>query len=116
MDISSTYFHTMSISRWQGITDEWGKEVESYVPVSILQLVPCAFSQQSRNSKNNEQTESSSNIIYTNKIFCAPNLDIKAGDRITVYFGDRSLGEFTASNPFLYPTHQEVPITRKDEA
>lgn len=116
MNITSTYFHTFSLSRISGTTDEWGKEVEGYQPVETLQGQSCAYSQFSRRRKNQTQTSDVDKINYTNKIFCDPILDIKAGDRLTVFLGAKKIGEFTASVPAYYSTHQEVSLTREDEA
>lgn len=116
MNIEDTYFHTMSVSRYQSTENEWGAEEQSYLPLPLLQLIPCAFSQGSRNSVNHSQTDSTNIIEYTPKIFCNPLLDILAGDRITINYGTRVIGEFTASEPYIYQTHQEIPIIKLGEA
>ena len=116
MNITNTYFHHFSLSRIESVTDEWGKEKEGYKPVENLQLIPCGFSQRSRSRKNAEQTESVNVIEHTEKIFCDPTIEIRAGDRITIFLKTRDLGEFTASEPFIYDTHQEIPVYKKDEA
>lgn len=116
MDINSTYFHSMSISRYSTTTDEWGKEVSEWNSVPALQLIPCALSQNNRNSTNTTQTESRNNILSNPKIFCNPNLDIRAGDRIEILFQGRYLGQYVSSMPYLYPTHQEIPLLLEGEA
>lgn len=116
MDITSTYFHNMSISRLQDTIDEWGGTIQKYEPIPIMQLIPCAFSQSSRNSQNATQTDSVNVIKYNPKIFCDPNLDIIAGDRIEVRFNTRLLGSFTASEPYIYNSHQEIPLLKLGEA
>lgn len=116
MDITNTYFHTMSISRIQDIKNEWGGTVQKYVPIPIMQLIPCAFSQSSRNGINTNIDNERNVIIYNPKIFCNPSLDIRAGDRIEVRFGARLLGEFEASEPYIYDSHQEVPLSKVGEA
>lgn len=116
MSIESTYFHKMNISRLQDNVDEWGGTNQKYEPIPIMQLLPCAFSQSARNSTNTVRTESVNVVSYNPKIFCSLNLDIRAGDRIEIIFNSRSLGEFTASEPYLYPTHQEIPLMKVGEA
>lgn len=116
MGIESTYFHVMSVSRMQDVVDEWGGTVQEYAPVPLLQLIPCGYSQSKRNGTNATQTESANVVSYNPKVFCAALLDIKAGDRITINFGDKVIGEFTASEPYIYDSHQEVPLLKVGEA
>lgn len=110
MNIKSTYFHKMTVNRIQDIEDEWGGTKQGYSPVEPLILIPCAFSQSSRNSKNTKRTESENVIKYSPKIFCDPTLNILAGDRIEIMFNTRKIGEFTTSEPYLYSTHQEITL------
>jgi len=116
MNIKNTYFHVMSISRMQDIENEWGTTEQKYAPVPILQLIPCAFSQSSRNSKNTTRTESDNKVSYNPKVFCDTNLDIKPGDRLVITFKDRTVGEFTAGEAYWYSTHQEIPLMMVGEA
>lgn len=116
MNIKSTYFHVMSISRMQEIENEWGTTKQKLVPVPLLQLLPCAFSQSSRNSKNTTRTESENKVSYNPKMFCDTGLDIKVGDRVSITFANRLLGEFTTGEQYWYSTHQEVPLTMVGEA
>lgn len=115
MDISSTYFHLLSISRMAETTDEWGGTKQTYGPVTSLQNISCGYSQGSRN-KNTTQTETRNVISYNPKVFCDSSLDIKTGDRVTINYGIRVIGEFTASEPYLYNSHQEVSLIRLGEA
>ena len=113
--IGSLYKHVMSISRYQSTKDEWGKTKQIYVPIPSLQLVKCKYSQLGRGS-NTTRTDSTNNIKYMPKIYCNPNLDIRAGDRITINYGTKVLGQFTAGDPYIYNGHQEVPVTKVGEA
>ena len=110
MNIKSTYFHSMTVLRIQDIENEWGSTKQEYTPVESLMLIPCAFSQSSRNSKNTKRTESENVIKYNPKIFCDPELNILAGDRIEIVFNTRKIGEFTTSEPYFYSTHQEITL------
>lgn len=119
MGIETTYFHTMSVSRMQDVVDQWGGTVQEYVPVPTLQVVACGYSQSKSGGKkesNATQTESTNVITYNPKLFCSPILDIKAGDRITINFGIKVIGEFTASEPYIYNSHQEVSLLKVGEA
>ncbi|MNV23493.1 hypothetical protein D3C71_1145060 [compost metagenome] len=74
---------------------------------------PCRISQKSLGS--NGQTETVNNIAYEIKLFAAPELDIKQGDKLTVTRG-RVTRIFTAGEPFPYPTHQEISLGREAKA
>jgi len=115
MGISSTYFHKLSISRMVETTDQWGGTSQKYGPVTSLQDIICGYSQGSRN-KNTTQTETRNVISYNPKLFCDPSLDIKVGDRVTINYNTMVIGEFTASEPYLYNSHQEVSLIRLGEA
>lgn len=115
MDISSTYFHLLSVSRLTSTVDEWGGTSQKYSPVESLQLIACGYSQGSRN-KNTTQTESTNVISYNPKVFCDPSLIINAGDRVTINSDTRVIGEFTASVAYYYNSHQEVSLIRLGEA
>lgn len=115
--ISSTYFHKFSVKRMSSVTDESGVEVQTYEPVETLQNLRCAFSQFSKSKKNqsDSMTDTANVIVNTPKLFCSPAFELKIGDRITIYSGSRNVGEFMTDCPYIYPTHQEVPLYRKVE-
>lgn len=116
MDIKNTYFHTMSISRNQDLVDESGITTQKFAPVDGLQSIACAFSRSNRSQMNTTQTESVNSIVNNPKIFCNPELDIQAGDRITIMYKGRNLGTFSASYPYPYDSHQEVVLLKESEA
>jgi len=115
MGISSTYFHTLSVNRMVETTDQWGGTSQKYGPVTSLQDKSCGYSQGSR-SKNTIQTETRNVITYNPKLFCDPSLDIMTGDRITIKYGERTIGTYTTSKAYYYNSHQEVPLTEDGEA
>ncbi len=84
-----------------------------------LELQPVYEDQACRISQRtlgvNQQTEAENNIAYEVKLFIASELDIRQGDIIEVVRGNISR-EYTAGEPFLYPTHQEVSLQRKEWA
>lgn len=115
MGIASTYFHTMDVSRLSDTEDEFGRTKQGYVLVDTLQNINCGYSQSSR-GMNTIRTESVNIIEYNPKIFCNPTLDIKTGDRISVKYHTRDMGEFTAGEPYIYDSHQEIPLMKKSDA
>ncbi|MCY9512134.1 ABC transporter ATP-binding protein [Paenibacillus larvae] len=82
-------------------------------PVVIYQDQPCRISQRALGV--NSQTDAENKIAYETKLFIAPDLDIRQGDMVEVKRGELSR-KFTAGEPFLYPTHQEVSLQRKGYA
>ncbi|BBH19824.1 phage protein [Paenibacillus baekrokdamisoli] len=85
---------------------------------------PCRLSQTGLGK--NSQSPAQNAIQYESKLFLAPELELKQGDEIEVTRGRVTVegwillpGQprtFTAGEPFLYPTHQEVSLQRKEKA
>lgn len=75
--------------------------------------VPCRISQKALGT--NGQTESVNNIAYETKLFISPLVEIRQGDKCIVT-RDGVTREYTAGEPFLYPTHQEISLQREDKA
>ncbi|GLC87495.1 ABC transporter ATP-binding protein [Lysinibacillus piscis] len=75
--------------------------------------VPCRISQKALST--NSQTEAVNNIRYETKLFISPKIEIHQGDIISVIRGSSSK-IYTAGEPFLYSTHQEVSLQRKERA
>ncbi|MEV2911099.1 ABC transporter ATP-binding protein [Paenibacillus larvae] len=82
-------------------------------PVVIYQDQPCRISQRALGV--NSQTDAENKIAYETKLFIAPDLDIRQGDVVEIKRGALSR-EYTAGEPFLYSTHQEVSLQRKGYA
>ncbi len=74
---------------------------------------PCRISQKTLGT--NDQTESVNHIAYETKLFAAPELEIKQGDTLTVTRGQLTR-TYTAGEPFMHESHQEISIQRKTEA
>lgn len=84
---------------------------------SQLQVIyteqPCRLSQKSLGS--NSQTEVQNDIVYETKLFIAPELEIRQGDVIEVIRGG-STRTYAAGEPFVYSSHQEISLQRKEYA
>lgn len=74
---------------------------------------PCRISQ--RSLATNAQTDAQNSIQYETKLFIAPEVDIMQGDLLEVTRGGVTR-KYNAGEPFLYPTHQEVSIQRREWA
>lgn len=88
-----------------------GETVPGEYPVHTA--VPCRISQKALGT--NGQTESVNNIAYETKMFISPDVGMQQGDKCIVTRGSLTR-EYTAGEPFLYPTHQEISLQREDEA
>lgn len=87
--------------------------VTEMTPVAIYENQPCRISQKSLGT--NSQTDAQNNIMYETKLFIAPELGLKQGDKIEATRGS-TVRKYEAGEPFIYETHQEVSIQRKEWA
>lgn len=69
---------------------------------------PCALAKED-NAKT-AQGEDGGEIALTHKIFCAPELTIPPGSRITVVQYGRTMALKYSGVSFAYPTHQEIMV------
>ncbi|WP_186375524.1 ABC transporter ATP-binding protein [Paenibacillus xylanexedens] len=110
--LETMYEDLVSVLRYGDIElPESGETVPGEYPVHTN--VPCRISQKALGA--NGQTESVNNIVYETKMFISPDVEIKQGDKCIVARGN-STREYTAGEPFLYPTHQEISLQREDKA
>jgi hypothetical protein len=90
------------------------KDPDTKETKQVLQPVhvdrPCRISQRALGT--NGQTEAQNDIRYETKLFIAPELEIRQGDSIEVTRGG-VMRRYTAGEPFVYSTHQEVSLQRK---
>ncbi|MEF3309512.1 DUF6093 family protein [Paenibacillus sp. GYB004] len=84
---------------------------------------PCRISQKAL--AQNSQTEAQNDIRYETKLFIAPELELQQGDILEVTRGRITapgwgpiapMRKYVAGEPFLYVTHQEISIQRKEWA
>lgn len=82
-------------------------------PVVVYENQPCRISQKALGANN--QKDAQNNIAYETKLFISPELELHQGDVVEIKRGALSR-EYTAGEPFVYPTHQEVSLQRKGYA
>ena len=75
---------------------------------------PCALS--FSGTPDGAQGEDASEIAYQGTIFCAPELTIPAGCRITVTQYGVTYALRYSGEGIVYPTHQQLSVTRKGRA
>lgn len=74
--------------------------------------VPCRLSSVGMQTLNNTAQDDVNSIQYDVKVFLSSDINVQAGD---VFVIDGVRYE-SAKEPFVYVTHQEVLLTRKDYA
>lgn len=111
--IESMYEDLATISRYVEVEKDSGETRLSNEPVPIYVDQPCRISQKALATNN--QSEAQNDIRYETKLFIFPDLGIRQGDVIFVTRGGITRS-YTAGEPFLYPTHQEISIQRDGEA
>lgn len=109
--LATQYTHSMDIRGWveyekpNGATDSDERQKAT--------AVPCSLSVST--SRNTNQTDAQNDIVYDSMIFCRPEVDVQAGDTLTVTLENGVQRTFTAGEPMYYPSHLEVPVTRKEK-
>lgn len=110
--LERTYFDKCNIYRKEHIEENSITKLRRRI---IYENIPCALSKgrlgppTKRDNFNENRQE--------HLLFIAPEIEILAGDEIEVILGVNGKGKketFWAGAPFVYPSHQEVPLA-KDE-
>lgn len=109
--IEKLYTDRATISRMVETTTPWGETITELQEVCRDQ--PCRLSQRALGTNN--QTEAANEIAYETKLFIAPDVEVRQGDEIAVSRAG-VVREYTAGEPFLYPTHQEISLQRRERA
>lgn len=110
--IEKLYTDSATIYRYANEKDP-NTKVTSKVPQAVYTDQPCRMSQNAL--ATNDQTEAQNQIRYETKLFIAPELELQQGDMLQVTRGTLTR-KYETGEPFLYPTHQEVSIQRKEWA
>jgi hypothetical protein len=110
--IERMYTDRANVYRYVQVKDPVTKETKQILQ-SIYSEQPCHISQRALAANN--QTDAQNEIQYETKLFIAPELDIRQGDLLEVTRGTVTR-RYTSGEPFLYPTHQEISLQRKEWA
>lgn len=114
-EIEKLYEDECTISRYVKKQKASGAIGLSEDPQPVYVDQPCRLSQKALGS--NDQTDIQNNIAYETKLFISPDITILQGDIIQVTRRRSSIVHtYTAGEPFLYPTHQEVSLQREGKA
>ena len=109
--IERFYEDRCTITGFRETKTEWNEtRLEKQV---IVKNVPCRVSQ--RTLGTNAQSDTVNVIAYETKLFIAPDVPIRQGDEIEVTRGS-IVRKYTAGEPFVYQSHQEVSLQRRENA
>lgn len=109
--VEQLYEDRAIIKRYVEERTEWGET--RLIEKEVERDIPCRISQRALGV--NRQTETVNEIAYETKLLLPPDIEVRQGDIIEVTRRGVTR-KYTAGEPFLYPTHQEVSIQRRDEA
>jgi|SRR5690625_2320475 len=110
--IEPMYIDRVDVYRYEDVRDP-DTGVTKKVPVLKYENEHCRISQ--RSLAIPRQTEAQDDIFYETKLFTFPELDILQGDLFKVTRNNVER-KYVAGEPFLYPTHQEISIQRREWA
>ncbi|AMA72925.1 ABC transporter ATP-binding protein [Aneurinibacillus thermoaerophilus] len=110
--LATRYTHSMDIWGWVEYEKPNGETVNEERQKAVA--VPCRLSVSV--ARNANQTDGANEILYDSLIFCRPEVDVRAGDTLTVTLENGLQRTFTAGEPIYYPSHWEIPVTRKEKA
>ena len=80
----------------------------------LYENVRCALSKMS--TPSTRQTESKNTIAYESKLFVSPDINLPSGSEIEVFQYGRTYQFINSGESFVYLTHQELLLERKDNA
>lgn len=110
--IEQLYTDRAYIFRSEHKKDPVTKETK-LVEVLVSEDVPCRISQSS--SAVPIRSDNADAVFYNVKMFISPEVSIKQGDYVDVSRGG-TIRRYVAGEPFVYETHQEVALQRKEWA
>ena len=119
-DLHGVALHTQEIPQAQENiqVDALFRHIIDGNAAAVCTAVPCALSRGGsvRRQGSPIRQEETAVIDYDAKLFASPELSIPAGCRIFVR-QDGVLREFVScGEAMVYPTHQEIPVSREERA
>lgn len=110
--IESTYFDKLTIYRMDSSYKDPKTKQTKQVESIIAEDVSCALSQ----SKGRETkfTSTHGEVYGSYTLFCAPEVDIIAGDKIVVTNQLGQVFNLWAGKPFKYISHAEIPLSEEE--
>lgn len=105
--LESTYNGILTVTEHQKVKNELTK-LTGYKDVIVLENQPCKLSYEKIQAA--AQSESSASVIQQTKLFVSPDIEIKAGSKLTVTQAGVTTDYTNSGVPAVYPTHQEIVL------
>jgi hypothetical protein len=104
--LMSLWEDTFDVVEYQEKTNDNGST--GFQEVTVLASQPCKLSFSTLNTT--DQTDDEAHIVQTTKLFCDPDLAIKAGSKITVTRSGRTFDFKQSGEPGVFFSHQEIVL------
>ena len=109
--IERTYTDTCTVTEYAKITKT--NKTKAFKEQEVYCDLPCRLSFNTVNSASGTGTATKISQIIT--LFISPDIDIKAGSKITVTHDGRTTEYKRSGFPAVYKTHQEIPLELFEE-
>lgn len=109
MNLDHMYIDRMSVYRMEETETEWGETTVSRR--IVYEDAPCRLDSKNQTIVDGDVVKS----VGTYTVFCYCLSDIVAGDEIIVTTNYGQEYKIYASNPFKYPSHQEISCTSEKD-
>lgn len=109
--LESTYSDRADVYRRSETKDPVTKQTRQYEDV-VESALRCALSQNKSGSLTMGGGAGSASSSYT--LFCAPDIEVIAGDRLLILTAAGQQLSLWAGKPFVYPSHMEIPLTAEE--
>ena len=110
--IERLYTGRMTVTERRGVKDETTKRTE-FEDVVVYEDVPCRLSYS--NAPVSEELNGAYSVTQEIKLFCAPELDIKAGSKITVTQNGVTRTYIHSGKSAVYSAHREISLELERE-
>ena len=110
--IESLYKGVCIVSNSQKVFDSVTKRT-TFQDVVIVENEPCRLS--FSNVSEASQGSTVATVSQVVKLFIRPELEIKAGSKITVTQNGRTTKYVASGQPAVYTNHQEIVLTLEDD-
>ena len=104
--IESLYDGRCTITEHQKVKKE--NMSTGFQDVVVHENIPCRMSFKTINNAN--QTDTTASIVQVTKVFLAPEIQVRAGSKLTITQNGVTTDYKSSGEPAFYSTHQEIII------
>ena len=105
--IEETYFGTLTVTELQKVKDPKTGITKSKEAVT-LEGQPCRLS--FKTVQSTSQNDAAAELVQVTKLFVSPDVDIKAGSKLTITQEGVTTDYAYSGVAAVYPTHQEIVL------